>query len=194
MHPYSKKLLSRYGEWLGSLDTSTHSTSLGITWCWTRDRQELAQGIITRAGHLTIFSFATTTTPQCRKNEFLVVFWSRIAKFIFTFYFLAARLCWTSCKTFRLEHRYSSTTISLPLDSCWPWSKIKFLLCLISFFTESVWSSVSDPYSLNPDPERPWIRIRILAISLHYLKKKLKLHYYYKFLSSKKRHLKDRML
>ena len=39
--------------------------------------------------------------------------------------------------------------------------------------------SVSDPYSLNPDPdpaknlnpdpERPWIRI--LAISLHYLKK-----------------------
>ena len=41
--------------------------------------------------------------------------------------------------------------------------------------------SVSDPYSsnpdpatnLNPDPERPRIRIRILAISLHYLKKKL---------------------
>ena len=42
-------------------------------------------------------------------------------------------------------------------------------------------ASVSDPYSsnpdpdpaknLNPDPERPWIRI--LAISLHYLKKNL---------------------
>ena len=56
-------------------------------------------------------------------------------------------------------------------------------------------ASVSDPYSsnpdpdpaknLNPDPERPWIRIRILAISLHYLKKKLKLLHFYKFLSPK---------
>ena len=51
--------------------------------------------------------------------------------------------------------------------------------------------SVSDLYSSNPDPakninpdpdpERPWIQIRILAISLHYLEKKLKLRYY-KFL------------
>ena len=37
--------------------------------------------------------------------------------------------------------------------------------------------SVSDPYSSNPDPAknpdpgRPWIQIRILAIPLHYLKK-----------------------
>ena len=45
--------------------------------------------------------------------------------------------------------------------------------------------SVSDLYSSNPDPEiakninpdpdpeRPWIQIRILAISLHYLEKNL---------------------
>ena len=66
----------------------------------------------------------------------------------------------------------------------------------VGFFL--VFSSVSDPYSLNldpdpvknlnpdPDPERPWIRTRILAISLHCQKKtEITLLRYYKFLSSK---------
>ena len=61
---------------------------------------------------------------------------------------------------------------------------ISYHRCKVKTFHLFVFcTSVTDPYSSNPDPdpaknrnpdpdpERPWIRIRILAISLHYLKK-----------------------
>ena len=61
-------------------------------------------------------------------------------------------------------------------------------------YSLQILNSVSDPYSLNPDPaknlnsdqdpERPWIRIRI-QLFLYTIWKKLKLHHYYKFLSLK---------
>ena len=77
-----------------------------------------------------------------------------------------------------------------------------FLFCLPKRCYKQIGSgstSVSDPYSsnpdpaknLNPDPERPWIRI--LAISLHYLKKNLNYFIIISFYHQKKS-IKKRML
>ena len=83
---------------------------------------------------------------------------------------------------------YASLLHSLPFRTSLPITVPKSLPFCLSMYGILLFS-VSDPYSsnsdpdpdpdpaknLNPDPdlERPWIRIRILAISLHNQKKNL---------------------